>query len=227
MDRETTFDGGFEPRHRHGGRHHGGHHHEEAFARHHGHGHGGARFGPGFGPWGPGMFGGPGNAFFGRGPKVGRGDVRSAILVLLAEQPMHGYQIIQELSSRSGGVWRPSPGSVYPTLQQLEDEGLVHGDEADGRRVFRLTDEGTAEVERRGADQAAPWEVGGESGPFVDLRKAGFGLVSAVMQVAQSGSPDEVARATAILTDARKRLYAMLAEDDEPTGEPGGGESQA
>ena len=82
------------------------------------------------------------------------------------------------------------PGSVYPTLQQLEDEGLVHSDEADGRRVFRLTDEGKAEVGRRDGDQAAPWEVGDESGPFVvDMRKAGFGLVSAVMQVAQTGEP--------------------------------------
>ena len=149
-----------------------------------------------------------------------RGDVRAAVLALLAERPMHGYEMLEELSRRTQGLWRPSPGSVYPTLQQLEDEGLVHSEESDGKRVFRLTDGGKAEVERRGEDQPPPWEVGDESGPFVDLRKAGFGLVSAVMQVAQTGSAEEVARATAILTEARKRLYAMLAEDEEPATEP-------
>jgi DNA-binding PadR family transcriptional regulator len=193
--------------------------HGEAEHMHHGHRHGG-QWGTGFGgPWGRGGFG-PGGAFFGRGPKVGRGDVRSAILVLLNESPMHGYQIIQELSSRSGGVWRPSPGSVYPTLQQLEDEGLVRSEEADGKRVFHLTDEGTAEVAKRGEDQPAPWELGGhDTGPLMDLRTSGFGLVSAVMQVAQTGSQSQVARATEILNDARKRLYAMLGED-EPKSEP-------
>jgi DNA-binding PadR family transcriptional regulator len=210
-DSRTPFGSGFEPP-QHGNR--AWRHHAMVAAHHHGH-RGGARFGMGFGPFGPGGFG-PGNAFYGRGPRVGRGDVRSAILVLLGEQPMHGYQIIQELSSRSGGVWRPSPGSVYPTLQQLEDEGLVHGEEADGRRVFHLTDEGKADVDRREDDQRAPWEIGDQTGPFVDMRKAGLGLVSAVMQVAQTGSPDQVARATSILNDARKRLYSMLAEDEEP-----------
>src|SRR6266480_2634349 len=85
---------------------------------------------------GPGGF--PGQ-FFGRGPRVGRGDVRAAILVLLAEGPKHGYQVMQELTERSGGMWRPSPGSIYPTLQLLEDEGLVRSAESDGRRVFELT----------------------------------------------------------------------------------------
>src|SRR5712691_12502137 len=114
-----------------------------AAARRHGSRHGGPPFGPGFGPWGPG-FGGP---FFGRGPKVGRGDVRAAILALLAEDsPMHGYQVIQELTERSGGVWRPSPGSIYPTLQLLEDEGLVRSEEVEGKRVFHLTEAGTAEA---------------------------------------------------------------------------------
>ena len=84
-------------------------------------------------------FGGP---MFGRGPKVGRGDVRAAIIALLAEEPMHGYQIITELTERSGGVWRPSPGSVYPTLQVMEDQGLVTADKSEGRRVFSLTAEG-------------------------------------------------------------------------------------
>jgi DNA-binding PadR family transcriptional regulator len=171
-------------------------------------------FGPGFGPWGgPGGFRGP---FFGRGPKVGRGDVRAAILVLLAEGPMHGYQVIQELTERSGGVWRPSPGSIYPTLQQLQDEGLVRSEEIEGRRVFELTDEGKAEVEKRGESAAPPWEMDADAGPLMDLRDEGFGVAAAVMQVAQTGSERQVARAREILTEARKALYRLLAEDEDP-----------
>ena len=119
-------------------------------------------FGPGWG------WGGRG---FGRGRKVGRGDVRAAILALLAEEPMHGYQIITELTERSGGEWRPSPGSVYPTLQALEDQGLVIADKAEGRRVFRLTTEGTVEADAAG-DGPAPWEVAsrGANRSLVDLR---------------------------------------------------------
>src|SRR5437667_331993 len=125
----------------------GGHH------RRHGRRHGGPPYG-GFGPWGG--FGGFPGQFFGSGRRVGRGDVRAAILVLLADGSMHGYQVIQELTERSGGMWRPSPGSIYPTLQQLEDEGLVRSSESDGRRVYQLTDTGRAEVERRG-EEPPPW----------------------------------------------------------------------
>lgn len=166
--------------------------------------------GPGFGPWGGG-FGGP---FFGRGPKVGRGDVRAAILALLAEEPMHGYQVIQELTERSGGVWRPSPGSIYPTLQMLEDEGLVKGTETQGRRVFQLTEAGEAEVAKRDRDTPAPWEVFGEAGPLMDLREIGFGVVAAVRQVAQTGSERQIARAKEILAETRKSLYRLLGEDE-------------
>jgi DNA-binding PadR family transcriptional regulator len=184
--------------------------------RQHGRHRGRGRFGPGFGAWaGPGGFPGP---FFGRGPKVGRGDVRTAILVLLAEAPMHGYQVIQELTERSGGVWRPSPGSIYPTLQLLEDEGLIRGEEAEGRRVFHLTDAGKAEVESRAEDAPAPWEAFGHAAPLIDLREEGFGVAAAVMQVAQAGSERQVARAKEILGEARKSLYRLLAEDD-PTNE--------
>jgi DNA-binding PadR family transcriptional regulator len=201
--------------------------HDHPFERRHGRGHRtemlmGARrhgrgpFGPGWGRWGAGAgFPGP---FFGRGPKVGRGDVRAAILVLLAEGPMHGYQVIQELSERSGGVWRPSPGSIYPTLQMLEDEGLVKSEEAEGRRVFRLTDAGQAEVERRGEEAPAPWEAFADAGPLMQLREIGSGVVSAVMQVAQAGSERQIARAQEILTETRKSLYRLLAED-EPEGD--------
>jgi DNA-binding PadR family transcriptional regulator len=179
-------------------------------ARRHGrHGHEWTR--PAFGRWGFGGFPGP---FFGRGPKVGRGDVRTAILALLAEGPMHGYQMIRELTERSGGVWSPSPGSIYPTLQMLEDEGLVRGEEVEGRRVFRLTEAGEAEAAKRDEEAAAPWEAFGDVGPLMDLREVGFGVVAAVMQVAQTGSEEQVSRAKEILAETRKALYRLLAEEE-------------
>ena len=113
---------------------------------------------------------GPGYAF---GRRAGRGDIRAAILVLLAEEPMHGYQVIQELAERTGGVWRPSPGSVYPTLQQLEDEELVRETASDsGKRVYELTDAGREQA----ASTEAPWNaVAGEGeDALVGLRDLGF-----------------------------------------------------
>jgi len=142
--------------------------------------------------------------------------VRAAVLALLAEQPMHGYQVIQELESRTGGMWRVSPGSVYPTLQMLEDEGMVAGQEVEGRRVYSLTEAGRARVEaQRQEGQAAPWEeVAGEGDqPFVSLRGAAMQLGAAAMQVAHAGSKDQVERTVAILNEARRGIYAILAED--------------
>jgi len=182
---------------------------------HHGRGRGRRDFLFSFPVPGPGGF--PGQ-FFGRGPRVGRGDVRAGILVLLAEGPKHGYQVMQELTERSGGMWRPSPGSIYPTLQLLEDEGLVTSEEIEGRRVFKLTDEGRAEVEKRGEGARAPWEVADDSGPLADMREIGFGVMAALMQVAHAGTERQVARAREILTETRKSLYRLLAED-EPAGE--------
>src|ERR1700736_2301442 len=118
-------------------------------------------FGPGpFGDFGGGPFGGGG---WGRGPrgrgrKARRGDIRTAALLLLAEEPRNGYQIMQEIEERSDGVWRPSPGSMYPALQQLEDEGLIRSEEHDGRKLFALTEAGEAFVQERGTDKPAPWE---------------------------------------------------------------------
>src|ERR1700730_11000891 len=183
----------------------------------HGHGHGrGGPFGPWAGPGGPG--GGPWQGFgpFGRGPRAGRGDVRAAILTLLGEGPMHGDQGIQALSERSGGMWRPSPGSVYPTLQLLEDEGLVRSEEVEGKRGFHLTDAGKTEAAKRGPDTPAPWEMGAEAEPFAELRTLGFGLVTAVMQVVQSGNEGQIQKAKEVLAEARRSLYRLLAED-EPT----------
>src|ERR1700722_7995085 len=110
----------------------------------------------GFGGEGFGGFGfGPGPR--GRGRKARRGDIRTAALLLLAEEPRNGYQIMQEVEERSDGVWRPSPGSVYPALQQLEDEGLIRSQESEGRKLYRLTDPGEAYLRDRGDDKPAPW----------------------------------------------------------------------
>ena len=154
--------------------------------------------------------------FFPGKPKVGRGDVRAAILHLLAEEPMHGYQIMQELSERSSGMWQPSPGSIYPTLQQLSDEGLIETTDQDGKKVYRLTEDGYAKIEF--AEDAPPWERFGsdtdEDGLF-ELRELGFQVGAAVMEVARSGSGAQIARAKAILERTRRDVYRILAGDDE------------
>jgi DNA-binding PadR family transcriptional regulator len=177
-------------------------------------------FGPGFGPgWRGGFpFGGfPGHGSRG-GPRVRRGDVRSAILTLLAEEPRNGYQIIQELAERSGGIWRPSPGSVYPALQQLEDEGLVRAEEREGRRQYRLTDAGREYVAARATEHAAPWETVADSvhDDVLEMRDAFTQVAVAFWQVAQTGSAGQLAEARQVLADTRRALYRILAE-----GEPG------
>jgi DNA-binding PadR family transcriptional regulator len=155
------------------------------------------------------------------GGAVRRGEVRLLILAALAGRPMHGYEVIQELEALSGGRWRPSAGSVYPTLQQLADEGLVTGEDVEGRRTYTLTDTG------RAAAQAAPprpdWSA--EQGRDADLRHAVLDLVKATMQVAAVGTPRARRETEQILTDARRRLYQLLADDepaegDEPEASP-------
>ena len=154
-----------------------------------------------------------------RGPMVRRGDVRSAILALLGETPMHGYQVIQELAERSGGRWRPSAGSVYPTLQQLEDEGLVRSEERDGRRVFALTEAGREAVASGPSRPAAPWDVARGVDEAVALRDLSVQVGAAAMQVAQVGTPATIARAEQMLSETRRRLYQLLAEEGpRPTG---------
>jgi DNA-binding PadR family transcriptional regulator len=184
---------------------------------------GGPGFGPGFGPGGPfgRGFGGPGGRGFGpgrRGPgrgRRGRGDVRLAVLALVAEQPRHGYEIIQEIAERTGGRWKPSPGSVYPTLSQLEDEGLVRVENTDGRRVVHLTEAGTAYVEehREELDKAwAAFEGDEEEGPEGVLWQQLAQLHAAAQQVMATGTPEQIATATEALTEARKTIYRLLAE---------------
>jgi len=148
------------------------------------------------------------------GSRMGRGDVRAAVLALLSEQPMHGYQIIQEIEQRSGGAWKPSAGSVYPTLQMLADEGLIVAEEANGRKTYALTEAGRDEVAGT-ADRPAPWEAPGQrdSARVSALPKAGFELAQAVAQVGRTGTPAQVQQAVDILDEARRRIYALLAQD--------------
>ncbi|KRA23618.1 PadR family transcriptional regulator [Microbacterium sp. Root61] len=148
-------------------------------------------------------------------PRMGRGDVRTAVLALLAEKPMHGYQIIREIEERSNGAWKPSPGSVYPTLQLLTDEGLISAQESDGRKTYSLTAEGRAVVEAD-AEKAAPWETPGaarESARTGALPKAGFDLAQAVAQVGRTGTPEQVKQAVDVLDEARRKLFSILAQD--------------
>lgn len=147
------------------------------------------------------------------GPKrMARGDVRAAVLALLAEQPMHGYQIIQEIEERSGGSWKPSAGSVYPTLQLLADEGLIVADELAGRKTYSLTEAGRDEA-AAGADRPAPWESPTvQGGAHRALSKAGIELAAAAAQVGRNGSPEQMQQAVTVLDEARRRLYSILAE---------------
>jgi DNA-binding PadR family transcriptional regulator len=165
--------------------------------------------------WGP---PGPGPWMFRmrHGGRRRRGDVRAAILALLDERPMHGYEMIQELEERSDGMWRPSAGSIYPTLQLLEDEGLIDGEEHEGKRRFTLTDAGREAAAKRSADRPPPWEQAAEGAD--DERQELFASIKqfapAVIQIAQVGTPDQAQRAKGILDEARKKLYAILAEEE-------------
>ncbi len=148
------------------------------------------------------------------GPRMGRGDVRAAILELLAEEPMHGYQIIREIETRSHGVWKPSAGSVYPTLQMLADEGMVEVEESEGRKTYRLTDAGRDEASEDGG-RPAPWETAAAqtAGRAVELPKAASKLAQAVGQVVRGGSPEQIDAAIKVVDDARRKLYSILAEE--------------
>ena len=158
-------------------------------------------------------FGGPRGH---RGRKARRGDIRTAALLLLAEMPRNGYQLMQEIEERSQGVWRPSPGSVYPTLQQLEDEGLVRSKESDGQHLLELTDAGRAVLEERGKDAPSPWETMAEGigGRTLELGSLVRQIGMAAMQVMQAGTEAQIEEARKILTDSRRSLYKLLAEDD-------------
>ncbi len=164
----------------------------------------------GMGPW-------PGEPRM-RGPRARRGDVRAAALALLAERSLNGYQIIQEIGERSGGVWRPSPGSVYPALQQLEDEGLIRAEPGEGgsRRGYVLTEEGQHYAETHQAELRAPWDdVAGGAGGAIQMRTLLGQLSMAAFQVVSAGTDTQQAQARKVLADARKSLYRILAADED------------
>ena len=155
-----------------------------------------------------------------RGSRARRGDVRAGILALLAESPRNGYQIMQELSERSRGMWRPSPGSVYPALQQLQDEGLVRSEEAGTGRVFHLTDSGRKYIEEHQAETEAPWDwaTNETDEELFDLMGQIRHIAAALWQISSSGQADQIAQARKVLTDAKRALYRILSE--EPEEEP-------
>jgi DNA-binding PadR family transcriptional regulator len=169
--------------------------------------------------WGAGRRGrGPGWPFEPPRARAGRGDIRLAILALLGEGPRHGYQMIGDIAERSGGAWTPSPGSVYPALSALQDEGLIDDEKVDGKRVFSLTDAGRAYVERRADEVArvfAENTAGQEHPEAADLRELIMGVGGAALSVLGSGTPEQRERAREILARTRRELYLILAEQQE------------
>lgn len=161
-------------------------------------------------PFGGGWRHGPGHGH--GGGRGRRANVRAAVLALLAERPMHGYEMITELETRTGGAWRPSPGSVYPTLQMMEDEGLITSEESGGRRRFTLTDAGRAQAEQAGG---APWEELDDTwmAHARDARQAAMGLFNAFRQVAYTGTEDQRRQAVDVLNEAARKLYRILADE--------------
>lgn len=179
-------------------------------------------FPPGFpfGQGGPGGFGGGFAGGFGhggpggrRGGRGSRPNVRPALLALLLERPMHGYEMIQELESRTGGIWRPSPGSVYPTLQLLEDEGLIEAEATGGRKRFTLTEAGRPEA--TAAAENPPWaQFSNDTMSQVqDFRDAAIGIMDALRQVGFNGTPEQRDRALEVLNETKRKLYAILADE--------------
>ena len=181
----------------------------------------GFNFGPGrggfgFDPRGGFGFGGP-RGRRGGGRRGKRGDVRAAILTLLSDRPMHGYEMIQEISERSGGLWRPSPGSVYPTLQLLVDEGLIVGTESEGsKRLFELTEGGRAAAEKV---ETPPWEEiaedwKNEAPGHANLHTALGQLIGAVAQSAYTATEEQQQRIVDIVNGARREVYNILGETE-------------
>ncbi|MEU5939252.1 PadR family transcriptional regulator [Micromonospora sp. NPDC047548] len=173
----------------------------------------------GFGfPPGPHGHGGWGGGRGGRGRGRGRRpNVRGAVLALLTERPMHGYEMIQEIDSRTGGAWRPSPGSIYPTLQLLEDEGVIAAStdsSTGGRKRFAVTDAGREEAAT--AAQTPPWAEFAENtvNSWHDIRDAGAQAMNALRQVMMTGTDDQRERAAQVLDETRRKLYAILAESE-------------
>jgi DNA-binding PadR family transcriptional regulator len=165
---------------------------------------------------------------FGRGPRARRGDVRAAILDLLAEgNAWNGYQLIQEIADRTDGVWRPSAGSVYPALQQLEDEGLIAPEGEGRRRMYTLTDEGRAYAEAHSDELSASWDAaaGMADDTALELWDMTRQVMMAVMEVRRAGSASQLAEARRVLADARRSMYRILAEDIPSQSAEAGGDT--
>ena len=150
---------------------------------------------------------------FGRGGmRARKGDVRAAILALLDERPMHGYEMIKQLEERTDGAWVPSAGSIYPTLQLLEDEGLIAGEEVDGKRRFTLTDAGREAVAKR--DGPTPWDevTTGADPKVVELKRSLIQLNHAIGQVFTAGSDEQRGKVSELLDETRRKVYEVLAD---------------
>jgi DNA-binding PadR family transcriptional regulator len=179
--------------------------------------------GRGRGPWGG--WGGPppwvawgGHGFGGGRPRAAKGNVRTAILALRWEGPRHGYQLMQDIAERSNGEWRPSPGSIYPVLSALQDEGLVDDEKVEGKRVFTLTESGRAHVQERADELSTVFDAfaaDAEAPEEADVKALLVDVASAAVQVMRSGTPAQVADAKGILAQVRRDLYRVLAEEQE------------
>jgi DNA-binding PadR family transcriptional regulator len=144
--------------------------------------------------------------------RMRHGAVRAALLLALQEGPAHGYELGQRLERASGGAWRPSPGSIYPTLQLLADEDLVMAGDRDGKRVYELNRRGHAELkERAERGEGTPWQAASDA-PSSELKEAVHALRSAARQIAAVGTSDQVARATTLIVEARRQVYELLAK---------------
>ena len=167
-----------------------------------------------------GPFRGPGAPFGGRrrgpgrGRRRGRGDVRTAALLLLLERPMHGYEMILEIRERSGDAWSPSPGAIYPTIQLLTDEGLITTQDQDGKKVSSLTEAGRLAAEELAATKTAPWDDASNDEGAPNLRHAIHHLMMATKQVAMAGTDAQRQRATELLDETRRKIYSLLASDE-------------
>ena len=184
-------------------------------------------------PWLAGLFGLAGQDGPPRGPRVRRGDVRVAILAVLADEPLNGYQVIQQIAERTDGGWRPSPGSVYPTISQLEDEGLVEGDDERGRRTLRLSDAGRTYLADHEDEVAAVWapfaagarrgrpDSDGEAPDFTSLKPEIGRVMNAAWQIISTGTDDQRRAAIGVLVEARRGLYQILADEVDDLGDHG------
>ena len=170
------------------------------------------------GPIGEGM---RGHRRGGRG-RAPRGDVRTAVLMLVAEEPMHGYQLMQAITERTGGSWSPSPGAIYPTINQLEDEGFVRVTADAGRKLVTLTDAGREHLEANREIWGDPFGGFDPSAPGSDLRRLAHELLDAVRQVGRAGTDAQRAAAVTILGDARRSLYLLLADGPDNEQSPAG-----